>query len=162
VFGVSRVPLNAVGGGNPDGTPPELSARDAVLLESFAVRNGVPEAADSFATRTRAALEGRARFGTRVFAVATAGELSDDRSLAEFGWWTASAFGVDAYGWGAPHYSASTSRLPTAPRPNAEGALAGAAYASEVTFQHGRWQRSTTIGTIVVDTSSRTGTLENH
>ncbi len=160
VFGVSRVPLNAVGGGNPGGALPELSARDAVLLESFAVRNGEPEPTDSLAARTRAALEGRERFGTRVFAVATAGELPDHRPLAEFGWWTASAFGLDGYGWGAPHYSAATSQLPSISGPGAEAALARAGYTGDVSFRHGRWRRPTTMGTIVVDTSSRRGTLE--
>jgi hypothetical protein len=161
VFGTMRTPLNAVGGGNPDGAPPELSGHDAVLLESFAVRNGVPEPPESLAARTRAALEGRARFGTRVFAVATSdGPTTDPASLAEFGWWAASALGVDAYGWGMPAFSAASSRLPLMPRPGAETALTRAEYAGDVIFHDGRWQRTTSIGTIVVDTSTHKGTLE--
>jgi hypothetical protein len=160
VFGTMRTPLNAVGGGNPGGAPPGLSARDAVLLESFAVRNGVPEPAESLAARTRAALEGRARFGTRVFAVATSEGPADHASLAEYGWWTASALAVDGYGWGMPGFSAVTSQLPLMPRPEAETALTRAEYAGEVIRHGGRWQRTTTIGTIVVDTSTYRGTLE--
>jgi hypothetical protein len=160
VFGTMPTPLNAVGGGNPGGTPPALSARDAVLLESFAVRNGVPEPAESLAVRARAALEGRARFGTRVFAVATSEGAADHASLAEFGWWTASAFALDGYGWGMPAFSAVTSRLPLMPRPGAETTLAQAEFAGDVIFRDGRWQRATTVGTIVVDTTTHRGTIE--
>src|SRR5439155_18712824 len=77
VFGAAHMPLNAAGGGNPEGRRPEISADDAVLLESFAVRSGVAEPAQDLAARTRAALEGRAKFGTRVFGVATGDSSSD-------------------------------------------------------------------------------------
>jgi len=161
VFGATPTPLNGAGGGNPDGQPPALTAHDAVLLESFAVRNGVLERGESLAARMHAALAGRARFGTRVFAVATSeAETGEAPMLAEFGWWTASAFDVDSYGWGMPHFSAVTSRLPLMPRPGEEGALAHAGYTGALRFENDRWRRPTTIGTIVVDAGSRTGTLE--
>ena len=160
VFSTERTDLNAVGGGNPNAVPPLISARDAVLLESFAVRNGVPEPADSLEARTRVALEGRARFGTRVFAVATSDEGRDHAPLAEFGWWAASVFGLDGYGWGMPAYSAVTSELPWMPRPGDERLLAGAAHVDDVTVQDGRWHRTTEVGTIVVDTTTRRGALE--
>ena len=50
---------------------PALSPRDALLLESFAVRHGVVEPPRHRRGAGRAALDGRRRFGTRVFAVAT-------------------------------------------------------------------------------------------
>jgi hypothetical protein len=160
VFASARTPLNAVGGGNPDGVPPAITGEDAFLLESFAVRNGVPEPVDSLAARTREALEGRSRFGTRVFAVSTSDEHTDHARLAEFGWWTASVFALDGYGWGMPAFSAVTSRLPWLRRPGEETSLARADRIDDVTLRDGRWQRTTTVGTIVVDTTTHRGALE--
>jgi hypothetical protein len=156
VLGTAVVPLNAAGGGNPDGTPPVLSSRDAILLESFAVRNGEPERPAAFADRVRSALEGRRRLGTRVFAIATGGDRADS-SLAQYAWWTAAAFGLDAFGWGMPHYSAVTSQLPWLPRPAVERSLAGAMFTGDVVVRDGRLRRATTRGDIVVDPESQQG-----
>jgi hypothetical protein len=160
VFASARTPLNAVGGGNPNGLPPAIAADDALLLESFAVRNGVPEPAESLVMRTRAALDGRSRFGTHVFAVSTSDERTDHGRLAPFGWWAASAFALDGYGWGMPAFSAVTSQLPWLSRPAEEASLALAAHTSDVSVRDGRWQRQTTIGTIVVDPTTYRGALE--
>jgi len=124
VFGEERVPINAAGGGNPAGQKPLLSARDAILLESFAVGGGVVEAAAPLAARVRAALAGRRRFGTRVFAIATGG---DDVELAQYGWRAASSVGLDAYGWSDPGYGARTSQLRWIAPPVADVADAAAA-----------------------------------
>jgi hypothetical protein len=160
VFGSARTPVNAAGGGNPDGLPPAIAGDDALMLESFAVRNGVPEPTDALAARTREALDGRSRFGTHVFAVSTSDDHIDHMRLAEFGWWTASVFALDGYGWGMPAYSAVTSRLPWLPRPGEEASLARADRAGDVSLRDGRWQRTTMLGTIVVDTTTHRGALE--
>ena len=123
VFGAAPVPLNAAGGGNPDGVTPLVSEHDALLLESFAVRDSMPEDIGRLLTRTRAALDGRAWFGTRILAVSTGAGRDHDAALAQYGWWTASALGLDAYGWGMPVFSAVTSRLPWIARPDAERKL---------------------------------------
>jgi hypothetical protein len=120
IFGSAPVPLNCLGGGNPAGVAPLVSAGDAVLVESFAVRNSVPEGINQLTLRTRAALDGRARFGTRVLGVATGAGRPDDARLARYGWWNASRLGLDAYGWGSPTFGATHSRLPWMPRPAAE------------------------------------------
>jgi hypothetical protein len=112
-------PLNSVGGGNPEGLAPGLSTRDAVLLESFAVREGELEPLDSLEARMRVAAAGRRRFGTQVFAVATAGARAADLNLAQYGFHMAAKYDVDAYAWGVPGYSAVTSQLPWMPRPDA-------------------------------------------
>ena len=163
-------PLNRAGGGNPTGLAPVIGPGDAVLLESFAVREGIPEAVDRLAERTRAALDGRVRFGTRVFAVSTSADAapraaaspdrSADQRLADYAWWMGSLFGIDAFGGGMPAFSAITSLLPWVERPPAEAALAGAEYVSEPVFGDGRWRRGTTAGTIVVDPTTGRGALE--
>lgn len=159
VFGAAAVPLNAVGGGNPMGAAPLIDDRDMFLLESFAVRNGVPENPEALSRRTLAALNGRARRGTRIIAVSTSDAPGDQPSLASYAWWTAAAFGLDAYGWGMPVYSAVTSTLPWIARPDAEGPLGRAAYGGHLTFDRARWSRPTTAGMIVVDTRTHTGAL---
>jgi hypothetical protein len=120
IFSAAPVPLNYLGGGNPTGLAPLVSARDAVLVESFAVHNSVLEGINQLTVRTRAALDGRARFGTRVLGVATGAGRPEDARLAQYGWWIASVLGLDAYGWGPPTFGATHSRLPWMPRPAAE------------------------------------------
>ena len=139
VFNAAPAPLNDAGGGNPNGLATIISERDMVLLESFAIRDGVPEDLGSVATRVRTALQGRVRFGTRVACVATSGPREDGGPLAQYGWWVASACGLDAYGWGMPNFSAVTSRLPWIRRPRTEPTLAGARYAGEVAWGRSIW-----------------------
>lgn len=159
VFGTTRVPLDGAGGGNPSGMAPHMTDRDAYLLESFAIRNGIPEAPKALLSRTRRALEGRDRFGTAVFAVSTTGEPGDDASLAAYGWWAAAVLGLDGYGWGMPAFSAVTSRLPWIPRPGAEATLTRAGVLGDTAIERERWRRDTTAGTIVVDPAQRIGSL---
>lgn len=160
IFSAAPVPLNQFGGGNPRGLPPEVSENDALLVESFAVRNSVPEGLNQLTLRTRAALAGREQFGTHILGVATGAGLEDDAMLAQYGWWSASVLGLDAYGWGAPMFSASSSHLPWMPRPGAERVLTGATYLAEPTFRDNTWRRRTSLGTIVVNASRCRGTLD--
>ena len=160
LFSAARTPLNEAGGGNPTGLAPVISAEDAVLLESFAVRDGVPETVDGLIARTRAALDGRSRLGTRVFAVSTSGDRGYDATLAHYGWRAASEFGLDAYGWGMPAFSAITSELPSLPRPEAEGARPRAEHDGAPTFRDAHRRRTTTVETIVLDSTTRRGALE--
>jgi hypothetical protein len=160
VFDDAVVPVHPRGGGNPAGVAPALTARDAILLESFAVANGRPEPPGAMKQRALAALEGRRRLGTRIFAVATA-TRSEDLTLARYGWWSAALFGLDAYGWAAPNYSADTSVLPFVEPPAAERALRGGFAEGQITFAGDRWSRDTKAGRIVVDVAARTGALES-
>lgn len=159
VFGGERVPLNANGGGNPDGLATILSARDAVLLESFAVRNGIAESPARTTARIREALQARAVLGTRLFALGTAAD-DNDAAPASYGWWAAAAASMDAYGWGTPAYGAPDSRLPWVARPAAEATLQDAVSIALPVFDDGRWRRRTTAGLIVVDAQAHRGSLE--
>jgi hypothetical protein len=161
LFGDDAVPLNAMGGGNPQGLPPMLSEPDAVLLESFGVREGVPEPPGAVERRMREALEGRRRYGTALYAVATAGTNLCDRALAAYGWWVASVFGLDAYGWGTPHYGAKLSELPWVQRP-AEESLLGGWSIGEVCTDGAQWSRRTSLGVIRVDPRALSGTVESY
>lgn len=156
VFGDQQVPVNAAGGGNPAGTRSVMGPRDAILLEPFAVGAGAAETPASLTRRMRAAIDGRQRFGTRVFAIAAGGEDGD----AQYGWWLAAAFGLDGYGWSAPGYGAATSQLSWVPPPDAEDRLRSAAFTDrEARFEDGVWRRSTTAGTIVVGSAGHHGAL---
>ena len=92
-----------------------LGPRDALLLESFAVREGVRQTAEVNAKRAADALGWRTRTGVRVFATTTAvGPF--DAAAFEFAWRQAAALGLDGFGWGEPQFSADT-RLPWHERP---------------------------------------------
>jgi hypothetical protein len=159
VFGDAPVPLNPAGGGNPTGVRSEMSEGDAILIEPFAVGAGAKEAPAALTSRLRAAARGRQRFGSSVFAIAAGGE--DDKAAAEFGWWLASAFGVDAYGWSEPGYGAAASTLKWVPPPSAETALRAAHFVdAEPRFEGNAWRRATTAGVVVADASAHRGTLE--
>lgn len=156
VFGRDPQPVNAAGGGNPDGLRPRVDERDALLIESFAVRAGAIEPDGALTARMRPALAGRARYGTRVFAMATGGApATEDPALAAFGWWTAALMDVDAYGYAAPDYGAPTSELRWQPRPVEESVLATARYTAERQAN----RRGTSAGTLVVDLEHRRGSL---
>ncbi len=159
VFGLAAVPINDAGGGNPEGASPLLSERDALLLESFALSNGDAEPIARLERRVDEAIVGRRRFGSQIFAVATG---DDEPALAHYGWWLASVFGLDAYGWSAPGYGAIASRLDVVQPPDAEATLGHARFADPAPrFTSGGWRRRTTAGTIVVDAGTRRGGLDS-
>jgi hypothetical protein len=98
--------------------PGALGARDALLIESFAVREGVRQTGEATAKRATDALAWRARTGVKVLATTTAVGPFDAEAFA-FAWRQAAALGLDGIGWGEPHFSAD-SRLPWRDRPAEE------------------------------------------
>src|SRR5205085_1000775 len=116
---------------------------DAVLLESFGISQGLPEPVAALTARLSAAVDGRARYGTRIFGIATSGHRTGDAALAQYGWWVASMFGIDAYGWAEPGYSALTSWMPWVSRPAIEMPLQRASYIGEPQLG-ALWRRTTT------------------
>jgi hypothetical protein len=151
--------LNAVGGGNPSGLAPILSSRDAVLLESFGGAAGRREPQDELRRRLDAVVAGRERYGTAIYAVAGASFSADQRE-AEYLWWLAALFGLDAFGISDADYSAPSSRLSWWDRPLAEAVLRrGESIDAAPTFTTGAWYRRTTTGRIAIDPIARTGAL---
>ena len=93
----------------------DLGAGDALLLESFAVREGVRQPAEATAQRAADALRWRSRTGIKVFATTTAvGPF--DAAAFDAAWHQAAALGLDGIGWGEANFSAD-SRLPWHERP---------------------------------------------
>ena len=99
------------------GCDASFTARDALLIESFGVRNGELEPAGRIEQRSAAALKWRSRTGIRVFGVTTTDRHSYDRQQFEWAWQQAVSHGLDGFGWGEPGFSAADSRLPWRERP---------------------------------------------
>ena len=136
-----------------------LGQDDAVLIESFAVKNGEPEPASRVAARAAAALKWRDRSGVRIFAVTTPAISFFQTELFAYAWWSAAAWGLDGVGWGEPDFSAN-SRLPWRARPHEEATLAGSRLTAPPVISAAGVRRSTSAGTIVVDGTGRRGWLE--
>ena len=86
-----------------------LGARDALLLESFAVREGIVQPREHVVRRMAAAAKWRRQTGIRICAVTTTTlEHGFDSSAFQYAVGLASELGVDAFGWGEPNFSADT------------------------------------------------------
>ena len=92
----------------PTGAPGELGARDALLIESFAVENSVVQPRDAAAKRAAAAIKWRQRTGVKVYAVTTTVAGRFDASAVVYAERLAADLGVDAFGWGEPNFSLDT------------------------------------------------------
>ena len=90
---------------------PGLGANDALLVESFAVREGVVQPRQVVAERVAAALKWRRQTGVKVYAVTTSARGSFDRAAFDYAQTLAVDLGLDGFGWGEPDYSADT-KLP--------------------------------------------------
>jgi hypothetical protein len=88
-----------------------LGPGDGLLIESFAVRNGMLESHESTTSRAAIALRHRNVSGVRVFGVTTAASTFDGAMFAEARR-RAAELHLDGFGWGEPGFSAVDSRLP--------------------------------------------------
>lgn len=162
VLGTEIVPLNAQGGGNPLGVPARLGRGDLLLLESFVVRLGDVEAAESWFERSRKAAEYSRQAGVGVMTVTTPGpDGAFDASLCELAWWGTVLWSFDGFGWGEQHFAAPSSQLPLRDC-QAEGALTSAGvYVSEVVREGARFVRRTEDQVVEVDLTNRSGGLRS-
>jgi hypothetical protein len=92
----------------PAGDPGELGARDALLIEAFAVENSVVQPRDTAAKRAAAAIKWRQRTGIKVYAVTTTVPGRFDAAAVVYAERLAADVGVDAFGWGEPNFSLDT------------------------------------------------------
>ena len=156
------VPVNARGGGNPHGLRSRLGGDDLLLLESFVVRLGDLEPADSWFERSRKAAAHSRRTGIGVMTVTTPrSDRPFDESLCELAWWGTVLWGFEGFGWGEPYFGAPSSQLPLrACRGGGELESAGP-YVSDVTRDRTRFVRRTKQQTVEVDLSRRSGGLRS-
>jgi len=92
----------------PAGDPGELGARDALLIEAFAVENSIVQPRDTAAKRAAAAIKWRQRTGIKVYAVTTTVPGRFDASAVVYAERLAADLGIDAFGWGEPNFSLDT------------------------------------------------------
>jgi hypothetical protein len=138
------------------GAAGQLGQDDAVLIESFAVRNGERRPVSEAAARAASAIRWRERVGIRIFAVTTPGTRGFEGDLFSYAWWSAAAWGLDGVGWGELDFGAN-SRLPWRARPAEEAGLARARLTSPPVVSAAGVRRATSLGTIVVDAAARRG-----
>ena len=113
IFGLENEPLYSKGKNkNPNHAPPALDQRDLYLLESFQIREGAYDDATPWQERMKKVLDYRNRYGTRMFAITTAGQQPFNAQKLNYGWWSAWLNDLDGFGWGEPNFSASDNSLP--------------------------------------------------
>jgi len=152
LFSSAPTPLNAVGGGNPEGSRAVLGTRDIFLLESFQIREGQYEDAANWHQRTSRAVAYRDQFGTRVFGVTTCLEGQPfSHTQFEYAWWSALLWGLDGFGWVEAGFSSRNNSLPWRDAPSP---AVGARFVSSVGFKGSGYSRRTDRGTILVDTAA--------
>ena len=154
------VPANARGGGNPLGLTPRLGAGDLLLLESFLVRLGEVEPADSWFERSRKAAAHSRRTGVGVMTVTTPRpDGAFDASLCALAWWGTILWSFNGFGWGEAYFAAPSSQLPLRAC-GAEDALGSAgAYVSDVTRDGMRFVRRTPDQEVEIDLARRSAGL---
>lgn len=121
--------------GNPNGIPTHIRSTDLYLLESFTIIEGRYDQCtrpifDTWVTKADKALVYRQTFGTEMWAMTTAdqltakgldaGETAAEERLS-FAWHAAAMYGIDGFGWTEPQFSAggpSQNLLPWRLRPD--------------------------------------------
>ena len=105
--------LQDLRGKNPAGLRPLLDGRDLFLLESFQVKNGAYEDSSEWQQRLQAALDGRRRYKSHVFATTTTPPQSTFApEKFSYAWWSAWLYDLDGFGWGEPDFAAVHNLLP--------------------------------------------------
>jgi hypothetical protein len=100
-------------GKNPAHLRPLLDERDLFLLESFQVKNGAYEDISEWQQRLQAALDGRRRYQSQIFAATTNAEQGTFApEKFSYAWWSAWLYDLDGFGWGEPDFAALSNLLP--------------------------------------------------
>ena len=160
VLGSDVVPLNVREGGNPLGVSPRFGPGDLLLLESFVVRLGEVEPAESWFERSRKAAAHSRRTGVGVMTVTTARpDGAFDASLCELAWWGTVLWSFDGFGWGEPYFAAPSSQLPLRTCRSRDALTSAGAYVSDVMRDGTRFVRHTKERTIEIDLALRRGGL---
>ncbi len=154
LFETKTVPLNKVGGGNPNGESSILGVNDLVLLESFQIRNG--EYDDTYPNRLSQAISYQEKFNIKLLGVTTIlPNQNFSQAQFDYAWWSATLWSINGFGWGEPNYSSSNNILPNRQLPSLPKDGLGKRFVSELTQKKSQYLRKTNKGKIFID-------LENH
>ncbi len=105
--------LEDLHGKNPAHLRPRLDERDLFLLESFQVKNGAYEDISEWQQRLQAALDGRRRYQSQIFATTTNAEQGTFApEKFSYAWWSAWLYDLDGFAWGEPDFAAVSNLLP--------------------------------------------------
>lgn len=103
------------GAANPKGEPLALTAGDALLYESYRVREGELESDERW--RDKIAALARRPTGVELWGVSTTSAARRDPPLHDYLAFCAIMDGLDVVGWGEPEFSAPDNALPPRPWP---------------------------------------------
>ena len=145
--------LQDLRGKNPAGLRPQLDGRDLFLLESFQVKNGAYEDSSEWQQRLHAALDGRQRYKSQVFATTTNPQQSTFApEKFSYAWWSAWLYDLDGFGWGEPDFAAVHNLLPERSCKRSDFVLAGGRMPSTVGADGTYFWRTVGSYTVVIDT----------
>lgn len=137
----------APGAHNKSGLSPSLAPGDALLYESYRIREGALEETAEWRSKIEALCSARER-GVEVMGIATGANYQ--QRLMDHLVLCALLDGLDAVGWGEPDYAARDNQMPLRPWP-ALPATADIRHLSALRSIAGRLARDTSIGRVEVD-----------
>lgn len=155
---------NTLPDGNPNRLPTSMGPADYCLLESFAVvLSDWAEnySADPVATSRRGGqmVTYHNAYGSKGATVNTVGYNNPpfEQNKLDYVWWLTTVYGINAMAWGETWvYSSDTNGMPFRTRPN-PGNMGQPILPLAVTTNGSQLRRTTTTGTIIVDTAAHTG-----
>jgi len=150
---------------NPKGTKAHLGGNDIYLLESYQIVTGNYEDPEVWWTRSDSTLNYKNKFGTHVATVTTPTVSKEfdsiiDQDKFDYAWWSTFLYGFDYMGWGEANGFSSwgpyANTLLDHTRPN-PGDIGDNIIPFEILHSGNFHTRTTTKGTIAIDSDSHTG-----
>jgi len=143
---------------NPTGEATHLGSNDIYLHESFQIILSNYQDAVFWASKSDKGFNYKNLFGTQMATVTTvsAGAPEFHRGKFDYAWYSTLLYGFELMGWGELYFSASDSMLPPRARPNRG---VGDTFTSDVIHSPPVHTRTTTKGTIEVNTNTHSGSF---
>ena len=128
-----------------------------MLLESFAVWNGVLEQPDAWFARAQTAAAHSTRTGVEVWTVTARVGQPFDGTRCAVAWWGMVLWGFKGFGWGETLYAAPSGVMPSRDCAAPQDLPRAGAYVSGVVQDGTRFTRRTETGYVEVDLTRRAG-----